>query len=215
MGRACDPKFGKGATTGIKGQPTGSCSPAIWGTTNKLFPFAINDATQNNSSLMLNNFTTSIFSRYVWAIWRRWAGVSLCCLHIAPIFEHLPREAELRWEEYATSDKTTDFYTELSTWSSNPDLGTLQTLLLTGENAPLQINQGNMKNQSGKSNSGLARNLPPLLKFGRRILDFLSCLIGCFVPRKKEDWPFWERSLDGSQFVIIINGLWSLDAESH
>ena len=100
MGRACDPKFGKGATTGIKGQPTGSCSPAIWGTTNKLFPFAINDATQNNSSLMLNNFTTSIFSRYVWAIWRRWAGVSLCCLHIGHIFEHLPREDELRWEEY-------------------------------------------------------------------------------------------------------------------
>ena len=40
MGRACDPNFGKG----IKGQTSGSCSPAIWATTNKLFPFAINDA---------------------------------------------------------------------------------------------------------------------------------------------------------------------------
>ena len=176
---------------------------------------------QNNSSLMLNNFTTSIFSRYVWAIWRWWDGVSLCCLQSAANFDldcpHLWAFAKGDWAQvrriYATSDKTTDFYTEVSTWS--PDLGTLHTLLLTGENAPLQINQGNMKNQSGKSDSGLARNLPPLLKFGRRILDFLSCLIGCFVPRKKEDWPFWERSLDGSQFVIIINGLWSLDAESH
>ena len=46
------------------------------------------------------------------------------------------------------------------------------------------------QNQSGKSDSALARNLLLLLKFGRWILDFLSGLIGCFVPRKKEDWPF-------------------------
>ena len=69
-------------------------------------------------------------------------------------------------------------------------LGSLQTLLLAGENAPLQINQGNMKNQSGKSDSRLARNLPPLLKFGRRILDFLSSLIGCFVPARKRTGRF-------------------------
>ena len=80
--------------------------------------------------------------------------------------------------------------TEVSTSTPNPDLGTLQTLLLASENAWWQISQENMKNQSGKSDSGLARNLPPLLKFGRRILDFLSSLIGCFVPCKKEDWPF-------------------------
>ena len=202
------------ALTGIKGQTSGSSS-TIWATTNKLFPFAINDASPNNSSLMLNNFTTSIFYRYVWAISRggkMMSWVSLCspldcrkCWSklLPAIIEHRTlvfglqtfwkvtngSDQSCRWIVYCMVQllKKLYFYQSVNCGSKLRPRHTLDPS--TGENAG-QISQENMKNQSGKSDSGLARNLPPLLKFGRRILDFLSSLIGCFVPARKRTGRF-------------------------
>ena len=84
--------------------------------------------------------------------------------------------------------KTTDFYTEVLTLPPlTPDLSLVK---MTSENVALQINQGNVKNQSGKSDSGLARNLPSLLNFWPSDPGFLIRLNWLFCSRKKEDWPF-------------------------
>ena len=174
---------------------------------------------RNNSSQMLT-ISQLIFSRYVWVQfqkderwWDRWVYETL---KTAASVEANNEKMRLH-EKYVGKDlcckksSSCALFTKVLTLC---DLPWPTSSPSPGENTQ-QISRENTRNQSGKSDSALARNLLLLLKFGRWILDFLSGLIGCFVPRKKEDWPFWERGLDGSQFVIIINGLWSLDAESH
>ena len=227
------------ALTGIKGQTSGSSS-TIWATTNKLFPFAINDASPNNSSLMLNNFTTSIFYRYVWAISRggkMMSWVSLCspldCRKcwgklLPAIIEHRTIGFGLqtfwkvtngsgqscRWFVYCMVQllKKLYFSPKCQIW--------LQTLT-SAHFGPFYWWKCRA-NQSGKYEKsvreigfGVGKKSASAAKVWPSDPGFLIQLNWLFCSCKKEDWPFWERSLDGSQFVIIINGLWSLDAESH
>ena len=169
MGQACDPRFGKGSALASRVRPV--AVPLQFGQqlTNYSHLRLMMQA-QNNSSLMLNNFTTSIYFTGTFEQFqeaeRWWDGVSLSNLQqmnliwIAHIFEDLPSLAdEVRKRWYCTIWEETTL-PKCQHWprhTSDPS---------PGQNAPLQINQENMKNQSRKSDSGLARNLPPLLKFG-------------------------------------------------
>ena len=222
MGQACDPRFGKGSALASRVRPV--AVPLQFGQqlTNYSHLRLMMQA-QNNSSLMLNNFTTSIYFTGTFEQFqeaeRWWDGVSLSNLqlmkHNRPFdldCSHFWGFAKFGWwgeKKMVLYNLGGDNSAEVSTLTSS-------------HFRPFSWAKCSSANQSRKYEKsveeigfGAGKKSASAAKVWRRILDFLSGLIGCFVPRKKEDWPFWEGSLDGSQFVIIINGLWSLDAESH
>ena len=219
------PGLAKASTTGIKGQTSGSSLQFGQQLTNYSHLRLMMQA-QNNSSLMLNNFTTSIFYRYVWAISRggkmmRWGEFMLPPICSKHTFIFLA--FSMGWPQVRSDIK-------LQGWPKVTG-GIVQHWSVNFNAKPWPRHTSDpsacwwkcsVANQSGKYEKsvreigfGAGKKSASAAKVWPSDPGFLIQLNWLFCSCKKEDWPFWERSLDGSQFVIIINGLWSLDAESH